>query len=150
MVNRKKTEYTPDEVSPPGATLLDVLEERDMPQAELARRMGRPKPAISEIINGKKAIPPETAIQLERVLGVSSEFWIRRERQYREFLARQREQAELEAQVEWLKEQPPLEVTEHLRHIRFDAPLEVRIDGREGNGVIYKPGKEAPRETVQP
>jgi hypothetical protein len=39
---------------------------------------------------------------------------------------------------EWLQTQPPVRATEHLRHVRLDHPLEVRIDGRIGHGVILK------------
>jgi len=41
-----------------------------MSQAELAQRMGRPLQMISEIVQGKKAITAETALQLERATGV--------------------------------------------------------------------------------
>ena len=54
----------------PGEVLVEALEERDMTQAELARRMARPLKTISEIATGKAAITPETAIQLERALGI--------------------------------------------------------------------------------
>jgi HTH-type transcriptional regulator/antitoxin HigA len=45
--------------------------------------MERPVQAINEIINGSKTITPETAIQLERVLGVPGNFWVRLEADYR-------------------------------------------------------------------
>lgn len=83
-----RTEYAPRTVSPPGATLLDLLEERQLSQAELARRMGRPLKTVNEIIRGKAAITPDTALQLEVVLGPPAEFWNARERQYRAHLAR--------------------------------------------------------------
>ena len=101
-----QNQYTPDYVSPPGETLEEVLEERDMTQAELAERMGRPKKTISEIINGKAAITPETALQLERVLGIKASFWNKRERHYREALARREESERLSKQVEWLDQIP--------------------------------------------
>lgn len=47
--------YQPDVVSAPGETLLDLLEERDISQKELALRMGRPLKTINEIIKGKAA-----------------------------------------------------------------------------------------------
>jgi plasmid maintenance system antidote protein VapI len=45
---------------------------------------------INKIIKGKTAIMPETAIQLERVLGVPASFWNNLERNYQETLARLR------------------------------------------------------------
>lgn len=99
-------EYRPDYVSPPGETLEELLEERGMSQAELAERTGRPKKTINEIIQGKTAITPETALQLERVLGTPASFWLKREQQYREFLARQDDDQQLGQQVAWLKGVP--------------------------------------------
>ena len=77
----------PETVSHPGGTLEDALEERGMSQAELAERTGRPKKAIHEIIKGKTVITPETAIQLERVLGIPASFWSKRQRRYDEYIA---------------------------------------------------------------
>ncbi|MEQ8187615.1 MAG: PEP/pyruvate-binding domain-containing protein [Candidatus Eremiobacterota bacterium] len=39
----------------------------------------------------------------------------------------------------WLKEQPLYEKCDFVRHIRFDKPLTVKIDGRSSKGVILKP-----------
>jgi addiction module HigA family antidote len=82
--------YQPAEVSPPGDTLRDLIEERDLTQAELSRRLGRPTQAVNEILAGKKEITEDTAIELERVLQVPAHFWLTREAQYREYLARMR------------------------------------------------------------
>jgi len=92
--------------SPPGDTLLETLEARGMTQAELALRMGRPLKTVNEIIKGKTAITPETALQLERVLGISAEFWINREQQYRTSQARQAEQLAWQQQADWLASFP--------------------------------------------
>jgi len=97
-----RTQYAPDVVSPPGETLQEILESRGMSQAELAERTGRPKKTINEIVKGKAAITPETAIQLERVLGIPAEFWNNRERQYRESLARQEQHQYLARSSEWV------------------------------------------------
>lgn len=106
MVSRIKNEYDPSEVSPPGETLREVLEEREISQTELATRMGRPKKTISEIINGKAAITQETALQLELVLGIPARFWSAREQDYREYLARAAQENELARQAEWAKKFP--------------------------------------------
>ncbi|NDJ25228.1 HigA family addiction module antidote protein [Nostoc sp. B(2019)] len=106
MSNAIQNQYTPDYVSPPGETLQEILEERGMSQAELAERTGRPKKTINEIINAKAAITPETALQLERVLGISASFWNNRERQYREALARLEEEERLQKEVTWLRQIP--------------------------------------------
>jgi HTH-type transcriptional regulator / antitoxin HigA len=88
MTETMKTQYQPQTVSPPGGTLAETLEELEMSQAELARRMGRPTKTINEIVQGKAAILPETALQLENVLGIPASFWMTREMAYRTALAR--------------------------------------------------------------
>jgi HTH-type transcriptional regulator / antitoxin HigA len=106
MNNANQNQYTPDFVSPPGETLLEILEEKGMSQAELAERTGRPKKTINEIIKGKAALTPETAMQLERALGTPANFWNNRERNYREGLARQAERKALAEYIPWMKKFP--------------------------------------------
>ena len=98
--------YEPTEVSPPGDTLRDLMEERELSQAELSRRLGRPTQAINEILAGKKEITEDTAIELERVLQVPAHFWLTREAQYREYLARLRAIQANRAAVPWVQTFP--------------------------------------------
>jgi HTH-type transcriptional regulator / antitoxin HigA len=109
-MNKMQNQYKPDSVTPPGETLMELLEEHGMSQAELAERMGRPKKTINEIIHAKAAIAPDTALQLENVFGVPAHFWMRRELDYQEFLARRREHDRLAQQLEWLKAFPMREM----------------------------------------
>lgn len=106
MSNTIQNEYMPNYVSPPGETLLETLEAVGMSQAELAKRAGRAKKFVNEIIKGKATITPETALQLERVLGVPASFWNNRERQYQEAIARLKEQERLKNQLDWLEKFP--------------------------------------------
>lgn len=92
--------YLPDHVSLPGETLREVLDERQMSQAELAERTGRPKTTVNEIIKGKAAINPDTALQLERVLGIPAGFWNSLEHNYQDYLARARGQPLLGASTD--------------------------------------------------
>ena len=103
MASNIANTYLPDAVSPPGETLLETLEALGMSQADLAERTGRPRKTINEIIKGKAAITAETALQLERVLGVPANFWINRERQYQEYQARIEEVDRLNTYKEWLR-----------------------------------------------
>ncbi len=91
---------------PPGEVLEEELEARGMTQKELAARLGRPAQAINEIIRAKKAITPETAIGLGKVLGIDAQFWTNLESNYRMTLARRQEQAMLAANVQWLDDYP--------------------------------------------
>jgi addiction module HigA family antidote len=101
-----RNEYRPDLVSPPGETLSEMLEERSMTQADLAARTGRPRKTINEIVKGKAAITPDTALQFEKVFGTPATFWLDRERFYQEHMARRREGERLAKDVEWLQELP--------------------------------------------
>ncbi len=82
MVTR--TDAYPDVAIPPGEYLAEEIEAREISQKELARRMGRPANAINEIINGKKAITADTALQLEAVMPeIPARFWLNLETDYR-------------------------------------------------------------------
>ena len=96
----------PDYVSPPGETLLEIIETRGMTQSELAHRMGRPIKTINEIIHNKAAITADTALQLMRVLGTPDTFWLRRESAYQRELARLRERTFLQEKTDFLKNFP--------------------------------------------
>jgi len=106
MSERIENQYVPDFVSPPGETLLEIIEELGMTQAELAERMGRPRKTVNEIIQGKAAITAVTALQLERVLGTPAQFWANREQNYRQHLARVEEGKRLSDQMAWLRRFP--------------------------------------------
>lgn len=106
MAERFEHDYRPDSVSPPGETLQEMLDERSFSQAELATRMGRPKKTINEIVKGKAAITPETALELELVLGVPAAFWNAREKDYRADLARRAQSAQLARQIQWMRRFP--------------------------------------------
>jgi addiction module HigA family antidote len=99
-------EYVPAVVTPPGDTLKEALDEIGMTQAELARRMGRPKKTINEIIRGKAAITHETALQLERVLDIPAHFWRALEDNYQQHILKSRDLRLLEEHADWLDEIP--------------------------------------------
>jgi addiction module HigA family antidote len=106
MASGLQTEFRPTTLTPPGATLEDLLDEWGMSQAQLAERMGRPAKTINEIIKGKNAITTETALQLERVFGTPAGFWLEREQKYRTHLAMTAEASRLKREQGWLKKVP--------------------------------------------
>lgn len=91
---------------PPGEFLEEEMAALGMTQQDLANRTGRPVQVINEILRGKKAITQDTAIELERVLGVPAHLWVNLEAEYQLTKARVREQEELSRQEEWLGEFP--------------------------------------------
>jgi HTH-type transcriptional regulator / antitoxin HigA len=72
----------PAEVFPPGDFLKEELDERGWSQQELADILDRPPRLISEIIGGKRAITPETALGLSEALDTSADYWMNLESQY--------------------------------------------------------------------
>ena len=91
---------------PPGELLTETLETLHLSQSELARRMDRPVQAINEIARGTKEITPETAIQLERVLGVPSHIWLGLETEYQHTKARLVDRKRLEKEAALTKNFP--------------------------------------------
>lgn len=102
--------FRPDYAIPPGESLIELLDERGLSQADLAERTGRPKKTINEIVKGKAAITPETALQFEKVLGMPASYWTSLEQLYRSSLARREERKHLEKHVSWLNKFPIAEM----------------------------------------
>ena len=75
---------------PPGLLIRDELAARSMSQRQLATAMKRPVNTINEIVMGRKAITPKTALGLERVLEVPAHIWLRLEADYRLALEREK------------------------------------------------------------
>lgn len=117
------TTFEPNFAVPPGETLAETLETLGMTQAELAERMGRPLKTINEIVAGKAAITSDTALQLEKVVGVPASFWTNHERIYRDTLARHRETDELEQQLGWLKTMPVKQMVRARWIVAADEPV---------------------------
>ena len=68
---------------PPGDLIRAALVQRGWGQDDLARVMSRPLPTINQIIQGKKSITPETAIDLARALETTPDYWMAKEAAYR-------------------------------------------------------------------
>jgi HTH-type transcriptional regulator / antitoxin HigA len=94
-------EFQPDWASSPGETIADILRERQVSEAELARRMGVVSGCVSDLVEGRTTITIGVARQLERFLGASVEFWMSRDFQYRQDVARLNQ-----ANRDWLAEIP--------------------------------------------
>lgn len=73
----------PARVPSPGKIIRRELEARGWTQKDLAEIMARPTQTISQIVQGKKQITPETALQLAAAFGTSAQLWINLETNYR-------------------------------------------------------------------
>ena len=61
----------------PGEMLLkEFLQPLDVTQTEAAQRLGISYPRLNEIIHGKRGVTPDTALRLERLLGMDAGFWL--------------------------------------------------------------------------
>ena len=67
----------------PGEVLQGEIEARGMTREELTTRLDRPPQVINEIIQAKKTITPDMAIELGKVLGIDPQYWINLEAGYR-------------------------------------------------------------------
>jgi len=59
----------------PGRILKRELQARDMSANRLALALRLPSGRITDILNGKRGISPETALRLGRYFGNSARFW---------------------------------------------------------------------------
>lgn len=89
-------------VSPvhPGEVLReDVLKPLGMSVNKLALALGVPATRMGEIVNGRRAITPDTALRLARFLGTTPEFWVRLQSRYELEVAKDRIAAVIERTV---------------------------------------------------
>jgi HTH-type transcriptional regulator/antitoxin HigA len=103
MNSIKNTTFEPDWVTSPGETLREILEAKGMTKWELAHRANISVQHVNRMILGSTKITSETAILLERVLGVSAKFWIAREVNYQIRNARLKSQKRLAKDTDILK-----------------------------------------------
>lgn len=67
----------------PGEILLDeFLTPMGITQYRLAQTISVPARRINEIVHGKRAISPDTALRLSRALGTSDRFWMNLQTRY--------------------------------------------------------------------
>ena len=100
------TPFTPDWVSPPGDTILDLIDERGWTQADLATRLGFSHKHVNQLVKGKVPLTEEAALRLAQALGTSAGFWLTREARYRERVVRLESAGRHAAWASWLDELP--------------------------------------------
>jgi len=119
--------FAPDWVSTPGDTILDLMEERDWNQVELANRLGFSTKHLNQLIKGKVTLTFDTAQKLERVLGSTVSFWMNRESKYRQHIARLEAEQNYKSWTDWLDDVPVNELKkigaiENIRSIESNKP----------------------------
>ena len=93
---------------PPGETLRELIEDRNITQKEFAVRLDMSEKHFSHLLNGKVELTPEVALKLENIFGVagSASFWLNLEAGYREDIARVLTELQDETDIEFLKSFP--------------------------------------------
>ena len=54
----------------------EFLKPLGITQTDFARRIGVPVQRINLLVNGRRGVTPDTALRLERALGMPASFWI--------------------------------------------------------------------------
>lgn len=95
--SRAKRDFPPIH---PGEVLgEEFLKPLGLSQYALAQAIGVPQIRVSEIVRGRRAITPDTALRLARYFGTSAEFWISMQATYELMVARETIGAEIARQV---------------------------------------------------
>lgn len=89
-----------DPIHPGDVLRQDFLEPMALSQYALAKALSVPQVRISEVVNAKRAISPDTALRLARYFGTSPEFWLRMQATYDLEVAREKVGSLIEAQVD--------------------------------------------------
>ena len=75
----------------PGRVLASIfMQDHDFNQTKLAEKLGCAPNKINEIVNGKRGVTPEFALQLEDLFGLSATVWGRMQVEYDVWLARKK------------------------------------------------------------
>lgn len=124
---RKTNQYTPETVSHPGKTLQEKLFELKMGPKEFAIRTGKPEKTISQIISGESSITMDMAVLFESVLHIPSKFWINRQSNYDEAVARLKRKEVLTESLEWAAHFPYPEMAK-MGWVKATRQMEEKIE----------------------
>ena len=89
----------------PGAYLEESIDENDLSQQRVADMLGCSRKQVNEIINARAPITPDTAMRLERVVGIPADAWLRYEAMYKADQTRIAEEQELAKYAEQIDPQ---------------------------------------------
>lgn len=87
----------------PGETLAEKLTELGMSIKEFALRTSKPEKTIHAVIKGESAVTSDMAVAFESVTKIPAHFWLSKQRNYDEYLARLRREAMMEEACDWAR-----------------------------------------------
>lgn len=100
----------PDWAIHPGEHLAEHIEARDWSQAEFARLADLSPKLVSTIISGSNPVTAETALKLERVLGMKAYIWTALQADWDLFQARQTEESRSADVYDFIRDFPIAEL----------------------------------------
>jgi antitoxin HigA-1 len=77
VLNSKGKEIFTDVTLHPGEILMDELEARNIKKSEFAKQLGMKPGHFSDLLYGRRHIGAAAALKLEKLLGISAEYWMR-------------------------------------------------------------------------
>ena len=87
----------------PGETLAEKLTELGMSIKEFALRTSKPEKTIHAVIKGESAVTSDMAVAFESVTKIPAHFWLSKQRNYDEYMARLRREAMMEEACDWAR-----------------------------------------------
>jgi HTH-type transcriptional regulator / antitoxin HigA len=115
--------FQPLWASAPGETISEILRRRRIDVESFAADLGETEDYAQCLLDGTCAIDRPVAEQLHNVIGGSVTFWLNREAQYRDDVARLQGTKEQNDAVTWLKELPLRDMRSFGWVTRFDDKI---------------------------
>ncbi len=79
-------------IAPPGKLIREELLERKITQTDFANRLGMRQSHLNEVLQGKRRVSAQMALNLEKEFGASAEFWMNLQTRYDLEMERQKNQ----------------------------------------------------------
>ncbi len=95
----KKAAKFRDPVHPGMILKADLLEPLEMSVNRLAAELHVPANRLSQIINGKRGISPDTSLRLARYFGFTPEYWLNMQAQYDLEIIRRQSMRQIEKEI---------------------------------------------------
>jgi len=111
---RAEADFAPMWAVPPGRTISDLMKSKGIALDSLAQSVDMTEDAIESLLSGKSPLDACVASRLATIFGASTNFWLRREEQYRHQLKQLTEDIDPENEEYkfWLKCLPVREMQE--------------------------------------
>lgn len=115
-------QYFPQSWSHPGENLEEKLQEMNMGPKEFAVRTGKPEKTIIAVLKGESSITADMAVQFEKVTLIPAHFWLNHQKNYDEYIAREKRKTIITQAIPWAKKFPLKELA-IFGYIRSDTTI---------------------------